>query len=97
MSSNFPEQKSLTVHLWQPKINLTKMLLQNYVLHPNTSSINNRTESYELGESRSKATLDGMGTAKNLNATLLHLILPPPPCTDLNLEKVGQCYKDLRV
>lgn len=55
------------------------MLLQNNVLHPNTSSLNNRTESYELGESRSKAKLEGMSTAKNLKVALLHLILDPPP------------------
>lgn len=61
------------------KINLTKTLLQNNVLHPNTSSLNNRTESYELGTNHLKATLDGMGIAKNLNAALLHLILDPPP------------------
>lgn len=73
------------------------MPLQNNVLQPNTSSLNNCTESYELGKSRSKATLDGKGTAKNLNVALLHLILDPPLCTGLNLEKVGQCYKDLRV
>lgn len=55
------------------------MLLQNNVLQPNTSSLNKCTESYELGKSCLKATLDGMGTAKNLNAALLYLILDPPP------------------
>lgn len=55
------------------------MLLQNNVLQPNTSSLNNRTVSYELGKSRSKVTLEGMGTAKNLNAAVLHLIWDPHP------------------